>query len=32
VLDSNIALLQKPVTPDGLLERVREILDTPPRG
>ncbi|MEI9939468.1 MAG: ATP-binding protein [Pseudomonadota bacterium] len=28
VLDSNIALLQKPVTPDVLLERVREILET----
>ena len=30
VLDSRIALLQKPVTPDVLLERVRELLDTPP--
>jgi len=29
VLDSNIALLQKPVTPDLLLDRVREILDAP---
>ena len=30
VLDSNIALLQKPVTPDVLLGRVREILEDPP--
>ncbi|MET0795442.1 MAG: ATP-binding protein, partial [Polyangiaceae bacterium] len=29
VLEPNIALLQKPVTPDALLERVREVLDTP---
>ena len=28
-LDSNIALLQKPVTPDALLERVRQVLDEP---
>ena len=27
VLDSNIVLLQKPVTPDVLLERVREVLE-----
>ncbi|HEY3254497.1 MAG TPA: ATP-binding protein [Polyangiaceae bacterium] len=27
VLDPNIALLQKPVTPDVLLDRVREILE-----
>jgi two-component system cell cycle sensor histidine kinase/response regulator CckA len=30
VLEPNIALLQKPVTPDALLERVREVLDTDP--
>jgi two-component system, cell cycle sensor histidine kinase and response regulator CckA len=30
VLEPNIALLQKPVTPDALLERVREVLETPP--
>ena len=29
VLDPNIALLQKPVTPNALLERVREVLDAP---
>jgi len=29
VLDSNIVLLQKPVTPDVLLERVREVLEGP---
>ena len=29
VLEPNIALLQKPVTPDALLERVREVLDAP---
>jgi len=29
VLDSSITLLQKPVTPDVLLERVREILEMP---
>ena len=28
VLDPTIALLQKPVTPDVLLERVREILES----
>jgi PAS domain S-box-containing protein len=28
-LDSNTVLLQKPVTPDLLLERIREILDAP---
>jgi two-component system, cell cycle sensor histidine kinase and response regulator CckA len=30
VFDPNIALLQKPVTPDALLERVREVLDSAP--
>jgi two-component system cell cycle sensor histidine kinase/response regulator CckA len=29
VLEPNIALLQKPVTPDALLERVREVLEDP---
>jgi CheY-like chemotaxis protein len=28
-LDSNVALLQKPVTPDALSERVRQVLDEP---
>ncbi len=28
--DPSIALLQKPVTPDALLERVREVLDSDP--
>ncbi|MEP7052062.1 MAG: ATP-binding protein [Pseudomonadota bacterium] len=31
-VDPSIALLQKPVTPDALLQRVREVLDTPPPG
>ena len=31
VLEPNIALLQKPVTPDALLERVREVLEAPSR-
>lgn len=30
VLDSSVVLLQKPVTPDVLLERIREILAPPP--
>jgi two-component system cell cycle sensor histidine kinase/response regulator CckA len=30
VVDPSIALLQKPVTPDALLERVREVLDSDP--
>ncbi|MES1178597.1 MAG: ATP-binding protein [Myxococcales bacterium] len=29
VLEPNVALLQKPVTPDALLERVREVLEAP---
>ncbi|HYP97159.1 MAG TPA: ATP-binding protein [Polyangiaceae bacterium] len=29
VLDSSMVLLQKPVTPDLLLERIREMLDAP---
>jgi len=28
VLDAGITLLQKPVTPDALRRRVREVLDT----
>ena len=32
VVDPSIALLQKPVTPDALLERVREVLDSDPNG
>ena len=31
-LDSNTVLLQKPVTPDLLLERIREILEAPRSG
>jgi two-component system cell cycle sensor histidine kinase/response regulator CckA len=30
VVDPQIALLQKPVTPDALLERVREVLESDP--
>jgi CheY-like chemotaxis protein len=30
VLDASLALLQKPVTPDALLERVREVLEDEP--
>jgi len=30
VLDASTVLLQKPVTPDVLLDRVREILEAPP--
>jgi len=29
VLDEGIVLLQKPITPDGLLRKVREVLDAP---
>ena len=29
VLAPGVALLQKPITPDGLLRRVREVLETP---
>jgi CheY-like chemotaxis protein len=29
VLASGLALLQKPITPDGLLHKIREVLDSP---
>jgi CheY-like chemotaxis protein len=29
ILDGGVALLQKPITPDSLLRRVREMLDAP---
>ena len=29
VLVSRLALLQKPITPDGLLHKIREVLDSP---
>lgn len=28
VLSSGLALLQKPITPDGLLRKIREVLDS----
>ncbi len=31
VLESGIAFLQKPITPDNFLRKVREVLDSPPR-
>jgi two-component SAPR family response regulator len=32
MLDSGIAYLQKPVTPDTLALKVREVLDADPQG
>lgn len=31
ILDSTIAFIQKPLTPDALARKVREVLDAPPR-
>jgi PAS domain S-box-containing protein len=30
LVDSSVALLQKPITPDALMRKVREVLDSPP--
>jgi PAS domain S-box-containing protein len=30
VVDSSVALLQKPITPEALIGKVREVLDSPP--
>jgi two-component system cell cycle sensor histidine kinase/response regulator CckA len=32
LLDSNMAFLQKPITPGALARTVREVLDTPKEG
>ena len=32
ILESKIAFLHKPITPDGLLRKVRELLDAPAEG
>jgi hypothetical protein len=31
VLDSDIAFIQKPITPETLAKKIRQVLDTPER-